>query len=205
MHSFCTAHQCTRQTGRDLANAVTENDDVGEFQLCFSPIQKEHSVSCMSNHAPSDEVYASHGLVDVQLDDYRPSSHDWISGTARLNRTNLPCISNPSSRVRFEWAASDLSVFKRRAQFIAIDTLPLQGGSSIIGKNGKLRESKYTTAEEIVAWWEIDSGCWLLTTERESGVSEMLIDRWEDTVEGDQKWSWACFNLVAIVDVLEVS
>lgn len=146
------------------------------------------------------EIYVAHGLTEVELDFEHPLT-PWKTGSAYLSsQQHLPLLGSPNDRVRFAWCskANSFDRFRRRAQLIALDTLPPSPGPS------SATCSKFTPVNEVVAWWEDNSGCWLLTRGNEE-TSEVK-DRFERIKESeDVEWHRACFALVTMVETLMVS
>jgi len=183
---------------------------------------------------PSDDVFKSHGLSDVELlfqisspaVDVGPSSNppihpfhreEWITGQARLNvQDAYPLISSDEKAfplVRFTFCSSNdhgsMARFRRQAQLLALDSLPNQHGTS--------KGSRFAHVKEVLAWWEDIHGLWLIT--EEDGVERVrLVDWWarkmdnymEDGVivdkqGGPEVWMIACDILVMLVECLKVS
>jgi hypothetical protein len=147
-----------------------------------------------------DKAYAAHGLVNVVVDPSNPLlPSPWVSGSATLDvRSDLPLFATPTCRVRFEWCkhSGDRETFRRRAQFIALDTVDTAGTSSSAGT------CKYTAVKQVLAWWDDDSGYWLVT-EGEDGLAT-LQEKWAKIRE-DHKWSDVCAILVSVSEVVMVS
>ena len=169
---------------------------------------------------PSEAVFASHGLSKISLDltplqqaplglasILSPSAtyhatEEWLSGSAELiPTTTLPLLVNwedVARPVRFifcPWGDSAIMArFRRQAQIIVLDTLPPPSRSPSASSSSTLHRH-YGRIKQVIAWWEDDTGLWLITDEdteeRRSLVewwSQLMVDEEDnDVVERTEK------------------
>jgi hypothetical protein len=175
----------------------------------------------MLQSIPSEAVFAAHGLYDVVLD-LPPSIPPYVTHSLNYGHTSSHTTSNrisgwakfrpvptyppfPSSKSSYEEVRfylgqagdpSSLSMFRRQAQLIALDTVSLPrstpGSSSSTSTDPlpdasppRRRESntsidthkRYGLDKEVLAWWEDEHGLWLLTLmDREP--TQDLVEVW---------------------------
>ena len=149
---------------------------------------------------PSDSIFAAHGLYDVELDIGIPDQSlfdpiasagygfttpppvEFFSGSARLiPHERYPVISDAITippRVRFSFCpaystAPTTARFRRRAQILALGTLPTSPGPSL----------RFGRVEEVIAWWEDGLGLWFVVREDPSKTVS-LLKKWS-VIMGD--------------------
>lgn len=156
-------------------------------------------------HTPSISILSIHGLTEVVFDSsgttrQHPtrssfsststaitsdiSYQESISGWAMLEpQTDYPLLMDVQPRkrqVRFSFCSKhDPSAtlrFRKRAQFIALDTLSDQvPGGMTLRRNTERR--RYSSVRQLLAWWEDEQGLWLITDE-DHGAIASLSSRW---------------------------
>ncbi|KAK4686974.1 hypothetical protein P7C73_g3144, partial [Tremellales sp. Uapishka_1] len=129
--------------------------------------------------------------------------------------------------------SSELARFRRHAQFLAIDTLaspaasssttsssatsPLHSAISADGASdwistahpSKRRKRNYRPPTEILAWWEDETGWWLLTEEKEAASQGESLSDWWLKMQGDEegnagleKYVKVCETLLQVINCL---
>jgi hypothetical protein len=172
----------------------------------------------MLQSIPSEAVFAAHGLHDVVLD-LPPNIPPSVTHTLSYNTTPAHKTSNrisgwakfrpvpayptfPTGRVLYDEVRlylgpigdpASMARFRRQAQLIALDTVPLpwtapgtsapvsaDPSSSVLGpdaRNAIKQEERYCVDNEVIAWWEDEHGLWLLTM-MDRNTTQDLVDVW---------------------------
>jgi hypothetical protein len=160
---------------------------------------------------PTEEIFAKHGLFDITFD-WPTTFNSDVDHTLKFNPTSVHTITNRVSgwgklrpveayptftqdpsfdEVRFYWTPiSDpaaMARFRRQAQIIALDTIPMPGdasrsksfspGPSSSSFFKDRRHPRYGLDKEIIAWWEDDHGLWLVTLMERVDTKD-LVQAW---------------------------
>ena len=151
---------------------------------------------------PFQAVCASHGLSRISLD-WAPDQlappglasilplsatdqpiGEWICGSADLLPTEklplLVSLGDTARHVRFTFCprgdSAIMARFRRQAQILVLDTLPPPSRSSF-GSPSAAVHRHYGRIKQVVAWWEDDTGLWLITDE-DTEERRSLIEVW---------------------------